>query len=1396
MVSKKLLSCQLNSCYRETGIAVFASLRGAPVLSPNCMIAPERQTASEIGLKIDNRYEVLAELGRGGMGVVYKAKDLKMDRIVAIKLMALPPTEHETYLQRFLLEAKSVAKMQHENIVVVYDYGYHGAAPYIAMEYVEGTALDKLIASRAHLSMLVKVNYVIQVCHALHYAHQFGIVHRDVKPANIMVLEGGQKVKLLDFGIARAGGPSDISRTGLAMGTTCYMSPEQTRGQKDLDWRSDIFAAGVVLYELVAGRAPWRGNSDYEIMDKIVREPYPSLSTALRSYPEGLDHVLESALAKDRAHRYETAMKMALELSEIEVPLKEQALEDAHFQFEHGNLLRANELVGQILGIDTRHREALELRQKLLQMAQLQQKSERVRQLRDVAELAVGQKRYEDALQAIDQAISLDPASAELLHYRDLVKHELKRREEVRKKLELARRAQEINDLSSAQELVDKALEVDPTDTQARSMKSLLQQEEKRQQLQELRTEAQRALDLRTFTRARELIQQIENLDRDFQSLASLRQSLLQGEAEEERRNQIEDLVRQIRQALKNSDVRQSMLLTAKALTAFPDEARFVQLRKQSEALRDAAKREQDVQEQITHIRHLAESGKYNDALSMAEGALKRLGEDHRLHTAIVELRQNADHERLVRAERELLARARDAMRASDHEMAVRLLSNGRIDFPTSDEIATELQAAEEARARNAATLNAEATRNRELAEALEQKLAAEPDPDRQVALAEEAVSHNPKNELMQRTLRRARELQRQLHFALERAAQCERDRNYSEAVRQWTRVKELCPQHLNAEAEISRISAVINGSSRAPRLYPPEEAAPQPVHDYEIQPREQASAPTQAPLRTERKGSRKKLPIIVGVSLLVVVSIAAFFLLRPAPGASIRFEIDPQGAEVSVGGQRCTAPCDLKLKPGNYLVEVSSNGYAPVQREITTAAHPETIVLSLTLSQPKLGTLLVETNLDDVAVLVDGAPKTLTSGGKATFSVVPGKHQVEVDKSGYGSEPQTIEVAADRESKLQFKLSPTQTKTSPPPADPYLIVRSSHPGAKVLMDGIEVGSVQPDGTYYFKTTPGHHHVELRLPDYAPWAQDVTARPGLMAVNAELKELPKPLPVIVAFVPVISELQVGQSTELKWQTQNASEVIIDGIAVGPNDSKQISPTSTTTYTLIARNAGRETRKEATVKVTSAPKPTISVFDVGSEKIQPGQQGKLMWTTHNATEVTISPVIGRVETEGTLDVKLDKTTLYTLTAKGPGGTDQLSRQIVVEAAPVAVAPKPAPPPASPVENPDIKAVLDTIQVHLANAYDSRSTAEVKKVWILSKNEEKDLKSLLEDKDIRAINTTFKCQPPKLTGDFADCICTQTATVNRGGDLRTEKPVQIHYRLAKRTGIWYIVGVIGK
>src|SRR5512146_1047573 len=210
--------------------------------------------ASDIGLKIDNRYEVLSELGRGGMGVVYKAVEMALGRPVAIKMLNANVAANPKDVERFLAEGRTAAMMPpHPNVVIIYSTGKHEGMPYIAMEYVQGVTLRDILSSGASLSLMSKLDYVIQVCRALDYAHQFGIVHRDVKPANVMVVDktterAGAKskeksVKLLDFGIAKVADKS-LTATGMGIGTLSYMSPQQILPKKDhvLDGRSDVFS--------------------------------------------------------------------------------------------------------------------------------------------------------------------------------------------------------------------------------------------------------------------------------------------------------------------------------------------------------------------------------------------------------------------------------------------------------------------------------------------------------------------------------------------------------------------------------------------------------------------------------------------------------------------------------------------------------------------------------------------------------------------------------------------------------------------------------------------------------------------------------------------------------------------------------------------------------------------------------------------------------------------------------------------------------------------------------------------------------------------------------------------------------------------------------------------------
>jgi len=258
-----------------------------------------------------SRYEILSELGRGAMGVVFKAQDPLIGRLIALKTITASVAEDPGLLERFRGEAKAAGALQHPNIVTIYEMGESDGAPFIAMEYLEGESLAALIDRCAPIPLAQKIGYLVQTCRALQYAHRRGVIHRDIKPANIMVtLEG--EVKVVDFGIARLADASK-TQTGTLLGTLAYLSPQQIRG-KGGNALSDIWSLGIVLYELLTGRRPFQGENHAALMLSIMHNDPVPLPELLAGCPPQLDAISQRALAKDETVRYQSMEELLLEL--------------------------------------------------------------------------------------------------------------------------------------------------------------------------------------------------------------------------------------------------------------------------------------------------------------------------------------------------------------------------------------------------------------------------------------------------------------------------------------------------------------------------------------------------------------------------------------------------------------------------------------------------------------------------------------------------------------------------------------------------------------------------------------------------------------------------------------------------------------------------------------------------------------------------------------------------------------------------------------------------------------------------------------------------------------------------------------------------------------------------
>lgn len=264
------------------------------------------------------RFKIEEELGRGAMGVVYRAIDPLIERTVAIKTIPLdlPEAERAVFEERFQREAKSAGRLSHPSIVTIYDVGEAGNLAYIAMEYLHGQSLKEILDQHGFLPLDMALDTAIQMADALAYAHEHGVVHRDVKPGNVIMLEDRGAIKLTDFGIAHINAAQTETRAGVLLGSPRYMAPEQITG-KPVDGRTDVFSAAVVLYEMLTGQAPFTAPDLHMLLYRIVNETPPPASRLRPDIPVELDRLLARCLSKQPNLRPASARELYLELKKI-----------------------------------------------------------------------------------------------------------------------------------------------------------------------------------------------------------------------------------------------------------------------------------------------------------------------------------------------------------------------------------------------------------------------------------------------------------------------------------------------------------------------------------------------------------------------------------------------------------------------------------------------------------------------------------------------------------------------------------------------------------------------------------------------------------------------------------------------------------------------------------------------------------------------------------------------------------------------------------------------------------------------------------------------------------------------------------------------------------------------
>jgi eukaryotic-like serine/threonine-protein kinase len=659
-----------------------------PHLLQSCKLTPV--TAPNI--KRIGKYDVIDLLGRGGMGLVYRAFDRQLNREVAIKTVTEGFTGDQEMLQRFYREAAKTGALKHPNIVIVYDLGEQDGFPYIVMEYLSGDPLDKLIRAGQSQPLAFKLKIIEQVCYALGYAHRNDVIHRDVKPANVIVQPDGI-VKLLDFGIARQDKyDGHLTRTGHVIGTVQYMAPERLKNEA-FDGRSDIFSVGVMMFELLTGQLPFTG--DYSVVQQILSGKHPPLRQFLHEYPPTLDGILDRALAKNPNDRYSTADEMAAEVSSLAHELKKEQVAEwidrAERLVQEEQYTTAREVLLQLLKVESQHTRARQLIAQVQQNLTLRQRAEQVRQLRKQAQEAASDKRYEEAIADLQEACSLDPANSELAELLETVRQKKRRRELVEGYLRQADTARDHGDLEQAEAVIAKALEVDREDSRVRAahvaLARLLEEAARQAKAKQLLENARREIGAHHFTAAMEALAEVERVDPSNPELITLQAAAKSGREQEQRRRILEQLQNEVSLASTVEELTRASQLVDRALLRMPTEPMLMKFKGHlARKLREEEIRRR-VDEVVLRCRSLIETSP-DEALRLVREELQQAPGNERLVALQSSITRQASERSLEQSRAQYLTRAHEALSSGRYVEAVRLLESCQNEGIFSPEIA------------------------------------------------------------------------------------------------------------------------------------------------------------------------------------------------------------------------------------------------------------------------------------------------------------------------------------------------------------------------------------------------------------------------------------------------------------------------------------------------------------------------------------------------------------------------------------------------------------------------------------------------------------------------------------------------------------------------------------
>jgi serine/threonine protein kinase len=631
------------------------------------------------------KYEIIEELGRGAMGVVYKAKDPLIGRLVALKTITSGLAEQPEMLERFYREAQAAGGLAHPNIVTIFDLGEEDKTPFIAMEFLEGISIEKIIEDNHPMPMSQKIGYIVQVSRALDYAHKRGVVHRDIKPANIVVTKD-DTIKVVDFGIARLVDTSR-SQTGLLIGTVNYMSPEQVRGER-VDGRSDIFSVGVMFYELLSGQRPFSGANFTAVMLAIISQEFKPVSTLVENIPPELDAFFLKILKKDINERYQTMEEALMDLEPVHRKMQVEAVagmvKHTEQLIQEKKLEEARDVLRQALLVDSTNRSAKTLLDKVNAELKRSLVTPKAQEHVSKAKQLLGEGKIPEAQAEVEAALKLDSVYEPAQDLLKQVQTEADKAKKARDFLKAAQQQMAEGNLTEAQQQVDKLLEMDSKNSQAQKLlKQITEEKDRRQKRQRLLDSMQQARSLWTQQKFDECIKVLEGLKKEYPGEDEIDKLLETVRTDKEDQNKHEKLS-EARRLLGEQHFAESLAILDKLLERSPDETTIQKLRDMVVKERKDHAQRVRLQHEQQALKKLVNEENYKDAISKGEQLIKEFPDDFEL-TRLVEFArtQNAQIEQ-QRKLKEKLDELQALMKSGDFEKAVAAAEKALEAFPAN----------------------------------------------------------------------------------------------------------------------------------------------------------------------------------------------------------------------------------------------------------------------------------------------------------------------------------------------------------------------------------------------------------------------------------------------------------------------------------------------------------------------------------------------------------------------------------------------------------------------------------------------------------------------------------------------------------------------------------------